>query len=116
MGVYSSAQFIGAFLGGVVGGYLYSHFSLTAVFIFGAFTTLIWLVFILPMRAPVHLSNRIITLPELNENNLQQLSIKLNAIQGVVDTIIVLEEKVAYVKFSADDVDLAALDAFQQAT
>ncbi len=116
MGVYSSAQFIGAFLGGVIGGYLYSHFSLISVFIFAALVTVVWLLFIVPMRAPTHFSNRIISLPELTESNLQQFSNELNAITGVVETIIVLEEQVAYVKFSADEIDHAALDAFQQAT
>jgi len=116
MGVYSSAQFIGAFLGGITGGYLYSQFSLIAVFIFGALVTLAWLLFILPMRPPTHFSNRILSLPDLSKNNLNQYSTELNAIQGVVETILVVEEQVAYVKFSADEIDLAELDAFQQAT
>jgi predicted MFS family arabinose efflux permease len=114
MGVYSTAQFIGAFLGGIIGGFLYSHFSLIAVFIFGAVITVIWLIFIFPMNPPKHFSTRIISIDSMNENQLNQLSEQLNAIEGVVETVFVIEEKVAYVKFSADEVDQAALDAFQQ--
>ncbi len=113
MGIYSSAQFIGAFLGGIIGGYLYSQFSLPTVFLFGVAVTVVWLLFILPMRAPKHYSNRIISLPELTETNLDQYSTQLNSITGVVETIIVLKEQVAYVKFSADEIDLAALNTFQ---
>jgi MFS family permease len=114
MGVYSTAQFIGAFLGGIIGGFLYSHFSLIAVFIFGAAITVIWLFFIFPMNPPKHFSTRIISLGDVNEHQLKQLSEELNAIDGVVETVFVVEEKVAYVKFSADEIDQAALDAFQQ--
>jgi MFS family permease len=114
MGVYSTAQFIGAFLGGIIGGFLYSHFSLIAVFIFGAAITVIWLFFIFPMNPPKHFSTRIISLGDVNAHQLKQLSEELNAIEGVVETVFVVEEKVAYVKFSADEIDQAALDAFQQ--
>lgn len=116
MGVYSSAQFIGAFVGGILGGYLYSHFGLAAVFLFGVGITSIWLILILPMQPPKHYSNQIISLPTLTNENLEQFSQQLNAIEGVVETIIVLEEQVAYIKYSAEQINQDALDAFQQAT
>jgi len=111
MGVYSSAQFIGAFIGGVSGGFIYSKLGFSGVFVAGAIISVVWALIILPMRPPRHLSTRIIHLHHTvkDANNIAQ---QLNEITGVVETVIVLEEHVAYVKFSADDIDLDALDAF----
>lgn len=50
MGVYSSAQFIGAFLGGISGGFLHQYYGLEAVFIICALLIFIWLILALPMK------------------------------------------------------------------
>lgn len=113
MGVYSSAQFIGAFIGGASGGLIYSKLGLSGVFIAGAVITVIWLIVILPMRPPKHLSTRIIHLDSISKQNTAEIANKLNSINGVVETVIVVEEHVAYVKFSPDEIDSDALDAFQ---
>jgi predicted MFS family arabinose efflux permease len=112
MGIYSSAQFVGAFLGGGLGGYIYSHFQVSGVFIFASVLTLIWLSFIIGMKPPRHLSSKIIHLDTLTHQNCDLIGQQIRAIRGVVETIVVVEESVAYVKFAADDVDLDALDAF----
>ncbi len=44
MGVYSTTQFLGIFVGGMVGGLLADQFSATAPYLFGAVLTCIWLV------------------------------------------------------------------------
>lgn len=113
MGVYSSAQFIGAFIGGASGGVVYSKLGLSGVFIAGAVITVLWLIVILPMRPPKHLSTRIIHLDSISKENTAEIANKLNSINGVVETVIVVEEQVAYVKFSSDEIDSDALDAFQ---
>jgi predicted MFS family arabinose efflux permease len=113
MGVYSSAQFLGAFIGGIMGGYLYTLFDTTGVFIFAAILTLIWLLLIIPMRAPKHLSSKIISLSNVTKSNVDDISQQLYDITGVVETIVVIEERVAYVKYSPDEIDDAALSAFK---
>jgi len=114
MGIYSSAQFIGAFVGGVLGGWIYSHFGLSDVFIAGSLLTLLWLILVSPMRQPKHLSSRIIHLEDVSKANADSIVQQLNAINGVIETIVVIEEQVAYVKFSPDDIDSVTLDAFCQ--
>ncbi|MDT8370601.1 MAG: MFS transporter [Gammaproteobacteria bacterium] len=113
MGIYSTAQFIGAFIGGASGGFIYSHFHLNGVFIFAAILTLLWLVIIVPMRQPKHLSSKIIHLDTVTHANADAINEQLMAIRGVIETIVVIEEQVAYVKYSADDSDTSALDAFK---
>jgi len=112
MGVYSSAQFIGAFIGGAAGGLIFSKLGVSGVFIAGAIITIIWLIVILPMNSPKHFSTRIIHIHNASASNANDIARQLNEIKGVVETIIVLEEHVAYVKFSPDEVDVDALDAF----
>lgn len=112
MGVYSSAQFLGAFIGGAAGGLLFSKLGVEGVFIAGAVLTVAWLLLILPMKPPRHLSTRIIHLDNITDNNAPNIAQQLNDIDGVAETIIVVEERVAYVKFSPDEIDADALDTF----
>ncbi len=42
MGFYSTAQFLGAFVGGIFGGWIYNTHGLNSVFLFTAFVTIIW--------------------------------------------------------------------------
>ncbi len=44
LGVYSTSQFLGAFIGALSGGYLYGRFGHSGVFIFGAVTAFIWFI------------------------------------------------------------------------
>lgn len=112
MGIYSTAQFIGAFIGGTLGGVMYTQFELSGVFIAGIILTLLWLFVVIPMKPPRHLSNRIIHLDNLTDINADNIAAQINAIRGVVETIVVVEEQVAYVKFSPEFIDAQALDAF----
>ncbi|RUA04335.1 MAG: MFS transporter [Gammaproteobacteria bacterium] len=43
MGMYSTSQFLGAFVGGVVGGYIAHNFDLNSVLLFTALMTMCWL-------------------------------------------------------------------------
>lgn len=43
MGLYSTIQFTGIFLGGFLGGWIYSYFSITGIFILSAGVSAIWL-------------------------------------------------------------------------
>lgn len=52
MGIYSSMQFMGAFAGGALGGWLYGHFGSTVLFaLFGALV-LLWAGYVLKSPAP----------------------------------------------------------------
>jgi len=47
LGVYSSSQFIGIFIGGLVGGFFHQQFGMASVHLFCLFMTIIWLVVII---------------------------------------------------------------------
>ena len=52
LGVYASVQFLGAFAGAAIGGWLAQHAGAAAVFGFGVALTAVWLVISLTMAAP----------------------------------------------------------------
>ena len=47
LGFYSTSQFVGIFMGGLLGGYLYQNFSINGVHLFCSGMCIIWLVLIL---------------------------------------------------------------------
>src|SRR5690606_10122033 len=57
MGVYSTSQFLGAALGGILGGGLYQQAGLSAVFIVCAVLCALWLVIADTMRGPLYVTS-----------------------------------------------------------
>jgi predicted MFS family arabinose efflux permease len=54
MGIYSCSQFLGIFVGGSLGGWLYGSLGLTYVYLFSALLTLLWLAIAFGMKNPQH--------------------------------------------------------------
>lgn len=112
MGIYSSAQFIGAFIGGAMGGVLYQQFGLQGIFFASSLLIVVWLLLVLPMQAPRHYSSRIIHMNAVAMTDIEHFINRLNAIKGVKETVVVPEEQVAYVKFSPEETDVSELESF----
>ncbi len=53
LGMYSTSQFIGTFVGGIMGGFLYEFFSITSIFIFACCISILWLCGLLIIRNPI---------------------------------------------------------------
>ena len=111
MGFYSSSQFLGAFLGGALGGVIHQHYSTTAVFAACALAGALWLLLAAPMRSPRYLETRLLAVPGVGREEVPALVRKLTAIQGVAEVVVVVEEGVAYLKVDRHALDEAALDA-----
>ena len=47
MGLYSTTQFLGIFLGGLLGAAIYGYFSITSLFVFGTIIASLWLIGVL---------------------------------------------------------------------
>lgn len=109
MGVYSSSQFLGAFTGGVTGGYLYGAVGMGAVFLVCAASLFIWLVIALGMKPPRHLSSLLVKTELLDELEASLLEKQLLAVKGVVEASIRPEEATAYLKVDNDQLERAQL-------
>ncbi|WP_440054873.1 MFS transporter [Pseudoalteromonas sp. T1lg65] len=106
MGVFSSGQFLGAFIGGALGGLLAQHFSTNMVFAATALIGLIWLAVAWRMEVPPKC--KVISLVAEVENDIQaeKLADKLVSIAGVIEATVVREENRSYLKVNDKIFDL----------
>ncbi len=112
MGVYGTAQFAGAFLGGVGGGLAHQQLGPEGVFAFGVVVGVIWLAVASGMRSPRHLSNELLSVGPVDRDGAAALTARLLAVPGVAEAVVVTEEGVAYLKVDRAVLDRRALDAF----
>jgi predicted MFS family arabinose efflux permease len=97
-GIYSSAQFLGIFLGGVIGGYAYEHFGMIGVLSFGIALAVIWLILASSMRQPLYLKTILLKIGYLNATQAQALAQHLAQTPGVAEATLVREDGIAYLK------------------
>jgi len=116
MGVYSTAQFLGAFVGGVSGGSIYGAFGISYVFAFCGILALAWLLVALRMASPRHLSSLLINFGNLSLEQALELSAKLRVVAGVVEAVVLADDGVAYLKVEKDKLDKQALELLLQET
>lgn len=112
LGVYSTSQFLGAFIGGLCGGWLYGHVSLEAVFVFCAAVAAVWFLLAATMRSPRALSSQLLSVGELTEEEATRLASELATVSGVAEAVVVVEDGVAYLKVDRRQLDEQALRAF----
>ncbi len=108
MGIYSTSQFLGAFLGGVIGGKILGMYGINGVFLFAASVTLVWSLIALTMKSPRYLSNYVVKLSSVKAEESLHVSAELTAIRGVAEAVVIPEDGAAYLK-----VELHALDKVQ---
>ncbi len=113
MGVFSSAQFLGAFLGGLLGGVVAEFDSTKTVFAAATMVGLIWLVIAWGMKIPQK-SKLISLFAKLQDNEqssppelaAKRLASELASLPGVLETTVVPEENRAYLKIKESEFDL----------
>jgi len=95
MGLNSSSQFFGAFVGGAMGGLLLSQPNLLA---WGILATIMGaaLLLIIPIAQPPYLSSTTVTIPK--DINIQDWSHQMLAVDGVDELVVMAKEQVAYLK------------------
>jgi len=77
MGVYTTSQFLGVFVGGLSGGWISQHLGSEAVFVFNGLVTLLWLVLAASMKTPRFFSSQLVNVGEISEADAQTLTQKL---------------------------------------
>lgn len=97
LGLYSCAQFLGIFVGGALGGWLYGHFSFSGIYFFSITLALLWFVIAYRMQPPRYLITQMLPIPQ------QQLArdaivTKLQLIPGIIEVTLVAEDGMAYLK------------------
>ncbi|QFU21236.1 MFS transporter [Shewanella eurypsychrophilus] len=98
MGVYSTSQFLGAFCGGLLGGGAYQLVGAEGVFAVALVLMAIWLFLTLGMENPVLLKSYTLEATVEGKEQAREMATQLSQLAGVAEAIVVLEEKVAYLK------------------
>jgi predicted MFS family arabinose efflux permease len=100
MGVYSTSQFFGAFVGGAGGGLLFNYVGITGVFYACAAAAALWFIFAISMQAPAYLSSFMahVHIELADEEMATEMAEELLKIDGVSEAKVVLEDAVAYLK------------------
>ena len=109
MGVYNTAQALGLFFGGVVGGWLAQHHGFHAVFIFCVVLMGIWLLASLSMVAPPAIKTRMFHVGVMPADQAALLKAQLAGVAGVVEAVVLAEEGVAMLKVSIKGWDEAGV-------
>lgn len=117
MGVHSTTQSLGLFVGAVAGGALVRYAGQHSVFIFGAALSGLWLFLASGMNTPPAVRNMMYRVKQMSETEAKALSQKLSALQGVFEAVVVGDEGTAYIKADKKGFDeqgvLQCLDAVQ---
>ncbi len=105
MGVYSTSQFLGAFVGGAIGGWSYGQWGAKAVFLFCILAAASWLWVSIRMSPPRYWANLLISLKSLSLPEAEQLQDALLTVKGVEEVTLQYAEGVAYLKVDNQQLD-----------
>lgn len=109
MGIYSSSQFFGAFLGGVCGGILWGYHNIQMAYWLLVACALLWLLVASFMRPPRFLHSLMLTILPCNNTQAATLLTQLNSIQGVEEAVVLAQEGCVYLKVDKGTLNEAAL-------
>src|SRR5690348_200340 len=110
-GIFSSAQFLGIFVGGVLGGWAHQQWGTAGVFTVTMGLALAWLAAAVTMKQPSYLSTRLVPLGERAARDAEHLAARLRQVPGVAEAVVIAEEKLAYLKVDSKSFDAAKAES-----
>jgi len=114
MGLFTTGQFLGIFVGGALGGWALSAYGAGAIYVLGVLAALVWLGLAVTMVQPRHLSFRAYALPGSWRGFEQELERLLHACPGVAEARVSAEEEAIYLKVFAERLEEQRLQAILQ--
>jgi len=114
MGIYSSSQFLGAFTGGALGGFLASRFDEQSIFLVMAVLCLTWFLISLGMKPLKKSKNYSLAINIKDQKQANELAEKLIHMPGVIEATVVLSEAIAYLKVEQKVADMNEIKALLQ--
>lgn len=113
IGVFNTSQFFGAFLGGVLGGFMYHPAIQNYAMVFWVVAAMltIWLLIAMTMQQPPYLASRSFQVQLDNVEQARNLEVRVLAVEGVVEVLAIFEESSLYCKVDSKVVDEETLFA-----
>jgi len=106
MGIYSSSQFFGAFWGGILGGVCYQYLGLVGVFATSTVLVILWWFYSAGMINPKVLKTYTLDAAVTDNESAQSMVSRLLEVSGVVEAVVIVDDKAAYLKVDAKRFDL----------
>lgn len=98
LGIYSCSQFLGIFVGGVLGGWLYGKFNFSGIYLFCITLALLWLVLALLMQTPRFLVTQMWRVDPFKQSQWETIAASLQLIPGMIEVTFIAEDGIAYLK------------------
>jgi len=114
LGVYSTSQFAGAFLGGPVAGFIMQYKGMDGIYLVGAFMAMLWALLSLGLKNPPALTAYTLTIPEVSEEGFSSLVDEIKAIEGVSEAIALPEAGAVYLKLDKEQLDPTSLHKYSR--
>ncbi len=112
MGMFSTSQFLGAALGGTLGGWTLEHWGISGLLLTCTIPTAIWLLLSVTMKHPPYVSSMVLVLDPASSHDVHTLGNLLAVIPGVEEVTVLPGEKTAYLKVDKRCLDTVALSRF----
>jgi MFS family permease len=113
MGVYSTSQFFGAFIGGAAGGWFYGLFDVQGIFFGSALVAVLWLLIASGMQLPAMRSAIMAHVD--SDADAEELEARILALAGIFEARVVPEENTAFLRVDKKVFDPEALDTLLKA-
>jgi len=114
LGVYSTSQFAGAFLGGPIAGLIMQYKGMDGIYLVGAFMAMFWALLSLGLKNPPALTAYTLTIPEVSDEGFSSLVEEIQAIEGVSEAIALPEAGAVYLKLNKDQLDPTSLHKYSR--
>jgi MFS family permease len=102
MGVYNTAQSLGIFVGGALGGYLSHVYGFASVFIFCGVMMFLWLLLAFSMQAPLAVRTKMYTMEDsadqMTAETVASVKSKLTELAGVIEAAVLPQERTVILK------------------
>jgi len=112
IGVYNTWEFLGVFVGGAAGGWVYGAWGLGGVALMCGAGLVLWLAVLLTASMPPLFESRVLRVAGVSARGARDLSEELARVPGVLEATVVAEEGVAYVKIDGRHLDEERLARF----
>ena len=113
MGIYSTCQFLGTFIGGILGGFALANVGIDGLFWLLALMLLFWCFVAATMVSPKPLQTLILQVGETKASDFVK---SISNIDGVEDILLIEGEDLAYVKVDKTLIDLEIFQPFLNRT
>ncbi len=109
MGIYSTCQFFGAFVGGTLGGWSLQQFGVDGLFMLLGVIVMIWWLLALGLQSPRPMRTLVLQIGDLEHEDFVKI---ISTITGVEDILIVKGEQLAYIKVDKQTADMPSLKPY----